>query len=163
MSGLVEILVKNTTTNTSSKLGGVNGDIPTNQKGGVWDYGTWPQNGYLDFNGIVPATTSQDIFVSTDISIYDALAFDLYAIAGTTPSIKVYPSFDGTSFSATPLALIDLSSGALATGISGATGAVAIGNYMIAEPIKARLIKLTYTASVAGATGASIRGGIWKR
>ena len=132
-------------------------------KGGVWDYGTWPQNSYLDINGIVPATLSQDIFVSTDISIYDALVFDLYAIAGTTPAIKAYPSFDGVTRSATPLALTDLSSGALGTAIPGATGATVVGNYMLAIPMKARFIALVYTSSVVGATGASIRGGIWKR
>lgn len=128
---------------------------------GTSSYGGYPQRDYIDVNGVVAATLSQDIFISTDISGEDALAFEVYAISGTTPAIKAYPSFDGTNYSATPLALTDLSSGTLGTAIAGSTGATAIGNYLIANLLKARKIKLTYTASVAG--GASIRGGIWKR
>lgn len=130
---------------------------------GTWDYGTYPQNAYLDINGIIAAlsTTAADLFVSNDISIYDSVAFEIYAISGTTPAIKIVPSYDGTNYSATPLAITDLSSGALTTAIAGGTGAIAIGNYMVAIPAKARKIKMLFTASVVG--GASMRGAIWKR
>ena len=129
-------------------------------KGGTWDYGIWPDNAYLDINGIVTAQTAADVFVSNDISIYDSVAFEVFVLTGTTPALKAFPSFDGVTFSTVGLAITDLSSATLTTAIAGGTGVTAVGNYMISLPAKVRKIKLSYSASVAG--NCSIRGGVWK-
>lgn len=129
--------------------------------GGTTDYGTYPQNAYLDINGVVTAQTAIDVFISNDISIYDALALEVYVISGTAGALKAFPSYDGVTFSTVGLAITDLSSATLTTAIAGGSGITIVGNYMIALPAKTRKIKLSFSASTAG--NLSFRGGIWKR
>lgn len=140
---------------------GTSGAAHTYQAGGTLDYGNYPQNGYLDINGATVGQTAVDVFVSNDISIYDALAFEVFLITGGTPSLRALPSFDGVTFSTLGLAITDLASATLGTAIAGGTGITVAGNYMIALPAKARKVKLVYAAGSVG--DCSIRGGFWKR
>lgn len=114
----------------------------------------------IAFSGAATTQTAATLATLTGL-LGDEAAFEVASISGTTPAIKVYPSFNGTNYSATPLALTDLSSGTLGTGIAGATGATAVGNYKVAIPLQAQALRIDYTASVAGST--SIRGVTWKR
>src|SRR4030065_186956 len=126
-------------------------------------YGDYPDRDYVDINGALIASASADLFVSTDISIFDAMAFEVTALTGTSPIIKAFPSFDGSLYSAIGLSFIDLRTNAAIDGTTGITGALIATstNFMVAPPLKCRKIKLTYT--VTGTGNCSIRGGVWKR
>jgi hypothetical protein len=124
-------------------------------------YGPPPENFYADFSGTVTAQTSATVLTLTNMTPFDGVAFSVYALTGTTPALKVRPSFDGTNFETVALSLIDLASGTLGTAIAGGTGATAVGNYLITHSGKYRSLRFDYTASVAG--DCSVRGGYWKR
>jgi hypothetical protein len=120
----------------------------------------FPEQYFLPFTGSATTQTSATLVTLGDVSMYNRTEFEVTSISGTTPAVKAYPSYDGVNYSATPLALIDLSSGTLGTGIAGSTGATAVGNYAIAGVAgkhKIKSLQLKYTASVAGSV--AIRGG----
>lgn len=131
--------------------------------GGVWDYGPWPSNAYVPFNGIIApsSTLLATLYESNDISLYDGIVFEIYAISGTTPAVKVVPSYDGVAYSVSPIAMNNLSSPALNTAIDGTVGATVLGNYFISFPSRCKNIRMLFTASVLG--GVSMRGGFFKR
>lgn len=133
------------------------------QTGGTSDYGTYPQNAYLDVNAALVASASADLYVSNDISIYDAFAFELITFTGTSAVVKAFPSFNGSVYAPNALAITDMSTNAVIAGNTGITIAAyaAFGIFMITLPTKCRKIKLTY--AVTGTGDCSIRGGIWKR
>ena len=131
------------------------------EAGSIWAYGTWPENYYADFSGIVTAQTAATVLTLTNLSSFDGFSFSVYVMTGTTPALKIYPSYDGTNFEVTPLALVDLSATALNTAIAGSVGATVVGNYIIPNDSKYRSLRFDYTASVAG--NCSVRGGIWKK
>jgi hypothetical protein len=117
----------------------------------------FPQEYYLPFTGTATTQTSATITTLAGVSMYNTFAFEVTSISGTTPAVKVYPSYDGTNYSATALALTDLSSGTLGTAIAGGTGATAVGNYQVAITQKVNSLRFDYTAAVAGSV--AIRGG----
>lgn len=121
-------------------------------------YGPPPENYYADFSGAVTAQTAATVLTLTNMTPFDGVSFAVYAMTGTTPALKIYPSFDGTNFETTALAITDLTSNAV---IAGGTGATAVGVFSIANASKYRSLRFDYTASVAG--NCSVRGGIWKR
>lgn len=116
------------------------------------------QPGMSYFEGSCVKETACTLFTSADISAFDSLAFEVVQIGGTTPAIKVYPSFDGTNYSAMALALLDLGAVNLMSALVAAT---ALGNYLVASPIKVKRLRIDYTAATPGR--AQIRGSIWKR
>lgn len=68
-------------------------------------------------------------WLSGDLTSFNATIIEvLVAPTGTTPLLQMYPSLDGTNYAATPLAFLNLTSGAI---ISGATGLTAVGIYAI--------------------------------
>lgn len=109
------------------------------------------------FSGSATGQTAATLATLTTQDAKDGFAFSVYTLTGTTPAIKVYPSFDGTNFETTPLALVNLKSGAT---IDGDTGITAVGNYAIAGRNRYKSLRIDYTASVAG--NAAIRGVSWK-
>jgi hypothetical protein len=121
---------------------------------GAWDYGTWPQNAYLPASAVLPASASGTVvFTSTDVTGYNGLVFEVAAIGGTTPVLKLSVSLDGTNYAATLPELINLASGAV---IVGATGVSAIGLYALNTPseakVKYKAMKLTQTGGAADQT-----------
>ena len=145
------------------EMSSTNKSVHVYQNGGTLDYGPPPQNAYIPFNGVIPAssTLAATLLESNDISMYDGIAFEIYAISGTTPAVKVVPSYDGALYSASPLAMNNLSAPALSTAVDGTVGATVIGNYFIALPARCKNIRMLFTATIVG--GVSMRGGFFKR
>jgi len=99
------------------------------------------------------------VITSGDLTTYNQTVFEVVAIGGTTPALKVYPSFDGTTFAATPIALINLND---LTVIDGDTGVSAIGIFAVGTPpggaLKIKKLKWVQTGGAADQT-CQLRGG----
>ena len=121
-------------------------------------YGPPPENYYADFSGAVTAQTAATVLTLTNMTPFDGVSFAVYGMTGTTPALKIYPSFDGVNFEAQALAITELTSN---TVIAGGTGATANGIASITNASKYRSLRFDYTAAAAG--NCSVRGGIWKR
>lgn len=116
---------------------------------------------YADFSGTCTTQTAATLTTLTSVTDYNAFQFAVSSISGTTPAVKVYPSFDGVNFETAALALVDLGAAALNTALAGSVGATAVGNYAVAGVNKYRSLRFDYTASVAGSC--AIRGCFWKK
>lgn len=123
-------------------------------------YGDYPDRDYIDINGSLSASGTATLYESTDISAYDSLAIDLSAITGGgVDNIKAYPSFNGATYSATPMAWRNLTTDAV---IAGTTGLIAVGIYSLvlaAGGMKLRRVKFIYTPAATGSP--AFTGGIW--
>ena len=139
---------------TTWRQTGTGGAAHTNQQGGIWDYGTWPENAYLPASVVLPASASGTVvFTSTDVTGYNGLVMEVAAIGGTTPVLKLTVSINGTDYAATLPEWINLADN---TVIAGATGISAIGLYALNTPaaakVKYKAMKLTQTGGAANQT-----------
>ena len=130
----------------------------TYQTGGVLDYGDYPDRDYVDINGALTASATATLYESTDISAYDSLALDLSTITAGD-NVKAYPSYNGTTYSATPLAWRNLTTDAVIAGTTGLTAAGIFALVMAAGGMKLRKVKFTYTAVTTGTV--AFTGGLW--
>lgn len=132
------------------------------QSGSVNAYGPYPAT-YYDGSALAvtmaASASGTTVITSGDLSTYNQTVFEVVAIGGTTPAIKVYPSFDGTTFAATPIALVNLND---LTVIDGDIGVSAIGIYAIGTPpggaLKVKKLKWVQTGGAADQT-CQLRGG----
>lgn len=140
-----------------------NGAAHVTTQGGTTDYGPYPAT-YYDGSALavtMAASASGTVVITSgDLSAYNQTLFEVVAIGGTTPALKVYPSFDGTTFAATPIGLINLND---LTVIDGDTGVVAIGIFAVGTPpggaLKVKKLKWVQTGGAADQT-CQLRGGL---
>jgi hypothetical protein len=130
------------------------GAAHTNQQGGVWDYGPWPASYYAQGTVTLAASASGTIaYTSGDISSYNGFVFEVSAIGGTTPVLKVAVTLDGTNYAATLPEIINLVDNSV---ILGATGVSAVGIYALNTPaaskVKYKGLKITETGGAADLT-----------
>lgn len=142
---------------------GLNGASYVIQQGGTWDYGNWPNNRYVNGVAVVPASASGVlIYEALDVTTFNGFVFEVYAIGGTTPVIKLHASLDGTNYAATLPRLVDLSNGTL---IAGATGVSAVGIYGLEIPTTTRMkfksLKLVQTGGASDQTCSVRYAHIW--
>src|SRR4030065_1244603 len=121
-------------------------------------YGDYPDRDYVDINEALPASSTATLYESTDISAYDSLALDLSTITAGD-NVKAYPSYNGTTYSATPLAWRNLTTDAVIAGTTGITAAAIFALVMAAGGMKVRKVKFTYTAVTTGTV--AFTGGLW--
>lgn len=164
MPGITTVAQTDSVTLLERAQESTNGAAHVRTTGGTTDYGTYPQNAYLDINGSITAGASQDAYITNDISIYDGVVIDVSAITGTAAALKIFPSSNGVIYSVNPLGIVNLqipAANTLVTAIDGAAGITAVGVYFIPFPAKFRKLKFSY--SVTGTGNLTFTGGIWKR
>jgi len=86
-----------------------------------------------DNTALTAGAIGRTCWTSSDLSAYNSLTIEVVAApTGTTPILQLYPTVDGTNYAATPLAFLNLATGAI---IAGATGLNAIGIYAVLSAV----------------------------
>lgn len=164
MPGMITSSYIDTTTGRETPQSGTGGGPNLIMKGGTWDYGNWPQNRY-DPSTVTLTASANDtlVYESVDARAYNGFIFEVSALAGTTPSIRLDVGLlDDTSYALTRPRIINLADGAA---VLGATGVTAVGIYALEMPsnakVKYRRIRLKIFGGLADLTTTVRYAHVW--
>lgn len=113
----------------------------------------FPQNTPLKSTNIALSNVASGTaaWISPDLSGFSCLVFEIKtAPTGTTPALRLYPSYNDSDYAATAIAIVNLATGAI---IAGTTGFNAVGIFAVVNPlgggIKATGYKMVLTGGAA--------------